>query len=75
MPEGRARLIEFVKGLEARHVPELSRERITDWEAMQIHVHRDPTVLESVRRRFLTYGVTMPLDAGPETAGEIQLID
>ena len=34
-----------------------SPERMTDYEAMRIHVYRDQQVEERVSRRFETYGV------------------
>lgn len=56
MTSGREKLIDLVERLEGRYVPDSSRERMTDWEAMRIHVFRDPQVAEAVYRRFAAYG-------------------
>jgi VWFA-related protein len=57
MEAGRAELIEMVKRLEGRHIPDRSPERMTDYEAMRIHVFHDKQVEDRVGRRFETYGV------------------
>jgi VWFA-related protein len=58
MEAGRDQLLELLKRLDGRYIPDTSPERITDWEAMRINLFRDPQVMERVRRRFDTYGVT-----------------
>jgi VWFA-related protein len=63
MEAGRDELIALLKRLDGRLIPDTSPERITDYEAMRIHVYRDPVVVERVSRRFQTFGVS-PL--GPE---------
>ena len=57
MQAGRDELITLLKRLEGRHIPDRSPERMTDYEAMRIHIYRDPQVMERVARRFETYGV------------------
>jgi hypothetical protein len=47
----------MVKRFDGRYIPDTSPERMSDWEALRIHVYRDPTVVERVLRRFETYGV------------------
>jgi len=59
MEAGRDKLVDLLKRLDGRHIPDSSMERMTDWEAMRIHVYRDPQVTGQVMRRFETYGVTM----------------
>ena len=59
MEAGRDQLIDTVKRLDGRKIPDHSLERMTDWEAMRIHVSRDPQVSRQVLRRFEKYGVTM----------------
>jgi VWFA-related protein len=59
MESGRDKLIDTLKRLDGRRIPEASMERLTDWEAMRIHVYRDPQVTARVMRRFEKYGVSM----------------
>lgn len=56
---GRETLIDIVKRLDGRLAPDMSSERMSDWEAMRIHLHRDPAVIARVLRRYEMYGVTM----------------
>ena len=57
MMAGKEELIGMLKRLEGRYIPDTSNERITEAEAMRIHVYRDPQVMDRVARRFETYGV------------------
>ena len=57
MPQGRAELVATLKRLDGRHIPDTSNERITDYEAMMIHVLRDSRTIDRVNRRYDTYGV------------------
>ncbi len=65
MEAGRDQLIDTLKRLDGRRVPEISQERLTDWEAMRIHVMRDPQVTAQVMRRFEKYGVSMMAQRDP----------
>ncbi|HEY6553726.1 MAG TPA: VWA domain-containing protein, partial [Vicinamibacteria bacterium] len=58
MEAGRDQLLGLLKRLDGRYIPDTSPERMSDYEAMRINVYRDPQVMERVRRRFDTYGVT-----------------
>jgi VWFA-related protein len=58
MQAGRDELVTLLKRLEGRHIPDHSPERMTDYEAMRIHIYHDPQVMERVSRRFETYGVS-----------------
>ena len=58
MESGRSKLIEMVKGFDGRLIPDMSPERMSDYEAMRIHVYRDQDVAARVLRRYDTYGVT-----------------
>lgn len=58
MMGGKDALISLLKRLDGRYIPDTSPERITDSEAMRIHVYRDQQVIERVQRRFETYGVS-----------------
>ena len=57
MPQGREELVATLKRLDGRHIPDTSPERITDYEAMMIHVYRDSRTIARVNRRYDTYGV------------------
>jgi VWFA-related protein len=58
MREGREELLAALERLEGRYrPPEAPREQISDYEAMQIHVHQDPRVADLVTRRFAARGV------------------
>jgi VWFA-related protein len=57
MEAGRQELITLLKRLDGRLIPDHSPERMTDYEAMRIHIYRDPQVLARVARRFDAYGV------------------
>jgi VWFA-related protein len=57
MLAGREELLGIVKRLEGRLQPETTRDRLSDYEAMRIHVFRDNAVLNRVQRRFETYGL------------------
>jgi VWFA-related protein len=59
MEAGRDQLIDTLKRLDGRKIPDRSLERMTDWEAMRIHMDRDPQTTSQVMRRFEKYGVSM----------------
>lgn len=58
MESGRQKLIDMVRRLDGRYIPDLSQERMSDFEAMRIHIYRDPLVVERVLRRWEQYGVS-----------------
>jgi VWFA-related protein len=58
MEAGRDQLLALLKRLDGRYIPDTSPERMSDFEAMRINQYHDPQVMERVRRRFETYGVT-----------------
>ncbi len=57
MDAGRGELLDLLKRLEARLMPETRRDWLSDYEAMRIHVFRDNAILNRVQRRFETYGL------------------
>jgi VWFA-related protein len=58
MREGREELLAALERLEGRfRTPEALREQVSDYEAMQIHVHEDPRVAGLVTRRFAARGI------------------
>jgi VWFA-related protein len=64
MPAGRDELIDLVKRLEGRLVPETPRDRMSDYEAMRIHVYRDSAIMNRVQRRYETYAVPTATEQG-----------
>jgi VWFA-related protein len=71
MVEGRSQLLELVGRLEGRRIPDTSPERMSDWEAMRIHVYSDPLVSQRVYQRYTAYGVALDR-ANP---GQTSLLD
>jgi VWFA-related protein len=57
MEAGRDELLALAKRLDGRNIPDMSPERMSDYEAMRIHVYNDTQAEERVARRFETYGV------------------
>jgi VWFA-related protein len=57
MLAGRDELLTLTKRLDGRYIPDTSNDRMTDYEAMRIHMYRDGQVQDRVKRRFDTYGV------------------
>ena len=57
MEAGRGELLDLLKRLDGRLVPETRRDWMSDYEAMRIHVFRDNVILNRVQRRFETYGL------------------
>jgi VWFA-related protein len=72
MEAGRSKLIDMVKTFDGRLIPDMSPERMSDYEAMRIHVYRDPQVTERVLRRFDTYGVTNAQSRGGSQADQMR---
>jgi VWFA-related protein len=58
MEAGRDEMIALLKRLDGHSIPDLSHERMTDYEAMRIHVNRDIDLATRVQRRFTELGVT-----------------
>lgn len=70
MEAGREELITLLKRLDGRHIPDRSPERMTDYEAMRIHIYRDPQVYGRVARRFDAYGVNpTTMNRSPSAGG------
>jgi VWFA-related protein len=57
MAAGRGDLLELLKKVQGRLVPETRRDWISDYEAMRINVFKDNMILNRVQRRFETYNV------------------
>ncbi len=80
MPEGRDSLIDILKRLDGRYVPDPSPDRITEFEAMRIEEYQDEAMAWQVMRRFDSYGAVgrekdsrgvRPADAQGPTPGMI----
>jgi VWFA-related protein len=52
LEEGRSDLLGLLKKQQGRDIPETRRDRITDYEAMRIHVYHDNMIIDRVQRRF-----------------------
>lgn len=57
MAAGRDEMIDLVKRLQGRSLPDTGRDRMSDYEAMRIHVFRDEMVMNRVQRRFEAAGL------------------
>ena len=57
LPQGKDELMGMLKRLDGRYIPDMSPERMSDYEAMMIHVFRDQRTIERVNRRYDTFGV------------------
>jgi VWFA-related protein len=64
MPSGRDKLIDILKRLDGRRTPDISLERMSDWEAMRIEAYHDPQVAQQVTRRFEDLGVMTMVPSG-----------
>ncbi|HEX9187682.1 MAG TPA: VWA domain-containing protein, partial [Vicinamibacteria bacterium] len=62
MLEGRGEVLKQIERLEGRRRVDTEPDRMTDWEALRIHVYRDREVAARVGRRFQQYGVTPAAD-------------
>ncbi len=59
MEAGREELLTLLKRLDGRFIPDRSPDRMSDYEAMRIHMFQDQQVEARVARRFQSYGVSM----------------
>jgi VWFA-related protein len=57
MTAGRDEMIDLLKRLQGRAVPETGADRISEYEAMRIHVYRDEMIMNRVQRRFEAAGL------------------
>jgi VWFA-related protein len=58
MEAGRQKLIDMLKGFDGRYIPDMTPERMSEYEAMRIYEYHDPTTIERVMRRYDAYGVS-----------------
>ncbi len=58
MTSGRAQLIDSLKRLDGRYIPETQPDRLSEYEAWRIHEYHDSATAQRVLRRWDTYGVT-----------------
>ena len=59
MPEGSGDLVAALERLEGLRPRSTSVDRISDWEAMQLYLHRDPRVMSSVARRYYEHRIIL----------------
>jgi VWFA-related protein len=73
LPEGREDLVAALSRLEGLRPRSMSIDRISDWEAMRLHLHRDPQVGAEVTRRYYEHRLILEPPGGadrPEALGE-----
>jgi VWFA-related protein len=63
MESGRDKLIDMLGRISARRVFDISLERMTDCEAMRIHVYHDEQVARRVTQRYRDLGVMTMIEA------------
>ena len=66
MEAGRDQMVERVKRLGGRYVPDTTRDRLSEYEAMRIHVFRDEMIMNRVQRRFETAAVATTQELGKD---------
>ncbi len=71
MEAGRDELLALVKRLDGRLIPDISQDRMSDWEAMRIHTFRDGQVISRVSRRFEQYGVSQQMMQNQDAATRV----
>jgi VWFA-related protein len=57
IPEGLGDLMSSLRRLRGLRPRDFSVERMSDYEALRLHLHRDPEVLAQVTRRYVEYRV------------------
>lgn len=60
MQGGREDLLAVLKGLDGRRIPSSVHDRVSDYEAMRIHLYQDTLVGSRVLRRFEALGLNIP---------------
>jgi VWFA-related protein len=65
MEAGRGELLDLLKKVQGRVVPETRRDWLSDYEAMRINVFKDNMILDRVQRRFETYGLQTITEQSP----------
>jgi VWFA-related protein len=73
MEVGREELMTLLKRLDGRNIPDMSPERMSDYEAMRIHVYHDTQVAQRVARRFESFGVTQRMQSGNDRSAASSL--
>jgi VWFA-related protein len=75
MVEGRDEMVEAVKRLEGRFVPDTSRDRMTDYEAMRIYLYRDEMIMNRVQRRWEAAGLMTATSQSRHVTGPRAVVD
>ena len=71
MPDAGGDVAAALERLQALRPRNTSVDRVSDWEAMQLYLHRDPRVMASVARRYYEHRIL--LEAPMEPQAKIQL--
>lgn len=75
MTAGRDEIIGLVKRLEGRWIPDHSRDRMTDYEAMEIYVNRNEMVMNRVQRRWEAAGLMTGTSQSQHVTGPRAVVD
>lgn len=68
MPEGAGDLATALERLQGLRPRSTSVDRISDWEALQLYVHRDARVMSAVARRYYEHRLILEPPGGAERA-------
>ncbi len=58
MESGRPKLLDMVKHLDGRYIPDTGMDHMSDYEALRIHMYNDQQAVDRVTRRWENYGVS-----------------
>ncbi len=58
MESGRPKLLDMVKRLDGRYIPDTGMDHMSEYEALRIHLYNDQQAADRVERRWETYGVS-----------------
>jgi VWFA-related protein len=75
MVAGRDETIDVVKRFEGRSVPDTSRDRMTDYEAMRIYFYRDEMIMNRVQRRWEAAGLMTATSQSQHVTGPRAVAD
>jgi VWFA-related protein len=75
MESGRPKLLDMVKRFDGRLIPDTAQDRMSDFEALRIHMYHDPIVTERVLRRYETYGVGSTMNRTQDSSGRTGTVE
>jgi VWFA-related protein len=75
MTAGRDEMIDLLKRLQGRAVPDTGPDRMSEYEAMRIHVYRDEMIMNRVQRRFEAAGLMTTTQQSQHVTGPRAVAD